>query len=86
MFQAIPLRARLGVNLDLVIQSKEAFLFHFLDVVLNGNAAKAGKLDIVHGPVELDMLPGLNLQRSLLDSLGVQEVDGYNTRIANMSC
>lgn len=81
MFQTIPLRARLGVNLNLVIQPKEALLFHFLDVVLNGNAAKAGKLDIVHGPIQLDMAAGLNLPRSLFDSLCIQEIDGYSTRI-----
>lgn len=86
MFQTIPLRARLGVNLNLIIQPKEALLFHFLDVVLNGNAAKARKLDIVHGPIQLDMAAGLNLPRSLFDSLCIQEIDGYGTRIVTHSC
>lgn len=76
MLQAVPLRARLGVNLDLVIQPNEALLFHLLHIMLERNATKARKLDIVHGPIKLDMPPGLNLKRSLLDSFSVQKVDG----------
>lgn len=85
MFQTIPLRARLRVNLNLIIQSKEALFLHLLHIVLNRNAAKARKLDIVHGPVQLDMAAGLNLPRSLFDSLCIQEVDGYSTKIVTWS-
>jgi hypothetical protein len=71
MFQAIPLRARLSIHLDLIIQSKEALRSHFFDIMLNGNATKAWKLNIVQRPVKLYMPSCLNLKRSFPNGFSI---------------
>lgn len=72
MFQAIPLRACLSVDLDLIIKPEETLRSHLLNIMLNGNATKAWEFEVVHRPIKLHVLPGTNLKRGISYGVGVE--------------
>lgn len=84
MFQTVPLRARLCIDIDFIIHSLplcEVLKVDFLLVELL--AAEAGKLHIVKWPVKLDVFARADLLGSGLDDGGGEEVDSYQVLVVN---
>lgn len=55
VFQTIPLRAGLGVDVDLVVEGGEAEGCEIDDFLVEFFASEAGELHVVEGPVELQV-------------------------------
>lgn len=76
VLQAIPLRPRLCVDVDLVIHGLEAQRRIQVNLLLcELFAAEARELDVVEGPVELEVFAGLDLVACGLDDGGREDVD-----------
>jgi hypothetical protein len=71
----LPLRARLGVHMDLVVQRREAMGREIHDLVFECLAADAGEVDIVEGPVELDAAASLHFLVCCEYDCGGEEVE-----------
>lgn len=76
VLQRVPLRAGLGVDVDLVVHADKADCLEINLLLVEVFAAEAGELDIVEGPVELDMLTRLDLAAGSFDELGSEQVQG----------
>ena len=78
VLKRVPLRARLGVDVKLVVHGFEAEGLHEVDLSLGELfAAEARELHIVKRPIQLDMLARVDFAGRGLDDLGREEVDGY---------
>lgn len=76
MLQTVPLRACLRVERNNVVKSHKAFLGKVLDGVLQWNTSETWELNVMEGPVELHVRPGLDLVFRLLYNFLGEESQG----------
>lgn len=74
VLQAIPLRARLRVDVHLVVQSREAKPGQIHDLLLESLPTETGELHVLQPPVKLDVLAGADLVGGAADHVGCQQV------------
>lgn len=77
MSEPIPLRARLGVNLDNIVKSNDASVLKAGDIMLHGKATKAWIIQMAHRPIQLDMSSSLDLVGSIFDHIFGQKIQCY---------
>lgn len=78
MFQAVPLRADLGIEMDFIVKCLEPKTDVQIDeFVIELLPSKASKLDIVKRPIQLDMLPGRDLSACFFHHSGCQKINRW---------
>lgn len=76
VFQTVPLRARLSIDVDFVVHCLPVREVREVDLLLvELLAAEARELNVVQWPVELDMFASADFLRGSLDYSGSEEID-----------
>jgi len=76
MLQAVPLRAALGIHVDLIVESVDAHgLGAIHHLVLKRFAAEAGEFQVIQRPVQLHVAARLDLQACRANHRWSQQID-----------
>lgn len=84
MFQAVPLTSTLRVDIYLIIECNEVRC-HVNHLLLKLFTSEAWELNIVEGPIELDVFTGRDLAAGSFDDIVGEKVDGYGEQRENVS-
>jgi len=77
MLQAVPLRAALRIDIDLIIQRTETQGCQIHDLLLERLTAETRELDVLKTPVQLDVLARGDLTAGFSDDVFSQEVESW---------